>query len=175
MNSSEYGILTYLLSFQLHPYAGFTGPFVPWVLLPPWQRTGVPCSCLDFFFFPPALSLAMYFYPPHNSKRKRKVKVKSLSAQSCPTLCNPMDCSPPGYSVHLILQARILEWVAISFSRGSSWPRDQTWVSRIAGRCFLTSEPPGKPLHPTQAFTNSRVLLILIPLKGMSPSALTLP
>ena len=47
-----------------------------------------------------------------------------------------MDCSPPGYSVHGILQARTLEWVAISFSRGSSWPRDQTWVSRIAGRHF---------------------------------------
>ena len=57
-------------------------------------------------------------------------------AQSCPTLCDPVDCSPPGSSVHGILQARILEWVAISFSRGSSRPRDQTRVSRIAGRCF---------------------------------------
>ena len=57
-------------------------------------------------------------------------------AHSCPTLCNPMDCSPPGSSVQGILQARILNWVAISFSRGSSRPRDQTWVSRIAGRRF---------------------------------------
>ena len=57
-------------------------------------------------------------------------------AQSCPTLCGPMDCSPPGSSVHGILQARILEWVAISFSRGSSQPRDQTWVSPIAGKFF---------------------------------------
>ena len=48
----------------------------------------------------------------------------------------PMDCSPPGSSVHGILQARILEWVAISFSRGSSQPRDWTQVSRIASRCF---------------------------------------
>ena len=47
-----------------------------------------------------------------------------------------MDCSPPGSSVHGILQARILEWVAISFSRGSSQPSDWTQVSRIAGRCF---------------------------------------
>ena len=47
-----------------------------------------------------------------------------------------MDCSPPGSSVHGILQARILEWVAISFSRGSSQPRDQTWVSCIVGRFF---------------------------------------
>ena len=47
-----------------------------------------------------------------------------LVAQSCPTLCDPMDCSPPGFSVYGISQARILEWVAISFSRGSSQPRD---------------------------------------------------
>ena len=51
-------------------------------------------------------------------------------------LCNPMDCSPPGSSLHGILQARILEWVAISFSRGSSQPRDRTWVSCITGRFF---------------------------------------
>ena len=50
--------------------------------------------------------------------------------------CDPMDCSPPGSSVHGILQARILEWVAISFSRWSSWPRDWTQVSCIAGRFF---------------------------------------
>ena len=61
----------------------------------------------------------------------------SETAQLCPTLCNPMDCSLPGSSVHGILQARILEWVAISFSRGSSKPRDQTQVSCIAGRCFI--------------------------------------
>ena len=56
--------------------------------------------------------------------------------QSCSTLCDPMDCSPPDSSVHGILQARILEWLAIYFSRGSSWPRDQSWVSFTAGRCF---------------------------------------
>ena len=56
--------------------------------------------------------------------------------------CDPMHCSPPGSSVHGILQARILEWVAIPFSRGSSRPRDQTRVCCIAGRLF-TSEPPG--------------------------------
>ena len=50
---------------------------------------------------------------------------------------NPMDCSPPGSSVHGILQARILEWVASPFSRGSSQPRDQIWVSCIAGRFFI--------------------------------------
>ena len=66
-----------------------------------------------------------------------KVKVsESEVAQSCPTLCDQVDCSLPGSSVHGILSARILEWVAVSFSRGSSRPRDQTWVSRIAGRRF---------------------------------------
>ena len=66
-------------------------------------------------------------------------------AQSCPTLCNPMDCSLPGSSVHGIFQARVLEWVAISFSRGSSQPRDRTRVSRIPGRRFIiwaTREDP---------------------------------
>ena len=60
-------------------------------------------------------------------------------AQSCPTLCNPVDCSLPGSSVHGILQARILEYVAISFSRESSWPRDQTCVSYVSciGRWVL--------------------------------------
>ena len=57
-------------------------------------------------------------------------------AQLCPTLCDPMDSSQPSSSVHGIFQARILEWVAISYCRGSSRPRDQTQVSRIVGRRF---------------------------------------
>ena len=65
-----------------------------------------------------------------------------LIAQSCLNLCDPKDCSPPSPSIHGILQARILEWVAIPFSRGSSRPRDQTCVSCI-GR--LTAGSPGKP------------------------------
>ena len=58
--------------------------------------------------------------------------------------CDPMDYSPPGSSVHGISQARILEWVAISFFKGSSQLRDQTHVSCLADR-FFTTEPPGKP------------------------------
>ena len=65
---------------------------------------------------------------------KYSLKVNMLVAQLWPTLCDPMDCSPPGSSVHGILHARILEWVAISFSRWSSQPRDRTWVSCTAGR-----------------------------------------
>ena len=67
---------------------------------------------------------------------KSTMNVKVLVAQVCPTSCYPRDYRPPGSSVHGILQARILEWVAISFSRGSSQPRDWTQVSRIAGRFF---------------------------------------
>ena len=59
-----------------------------------------------------------------------------LVAQSCLTLCDPTDCSPPVSSVQGILQARTLEWITIPFSRGSSWPRDQTQVSCIAGKLF---------------------------------------
>ena len=62
--------------------------------------------------------------------------VSVLVAQLCPTLCDPVDCSPPGSSVHEVFQARILEWVATSFSKGSSQPRDQTRVSCTAGRFF---------------------------------------
>ena len=70
-------------------------------------------------------------------------------AQSCPTLCDPMDCSLPGSSVHRLFQARVLEWVAISFSRRSSWPRDWTRVSHIVGKCltiWATREPPESSL-----------------------------
>ena len=64
------------------------------------------------------------------------LKVKMWVALSCPTTCDPLDCSLPGSSDHGILQARILEWVAMLSSRGSSWPRDRTRVSHIADRFF---------------------------------------
>ena len=76
------------------------------------------------------------------------------SLQSCLTLCDPMDCSPPGSSVHGIFQARTPEWVAISFSRGSSWTRDQTSISYILclGRQVLyhwaTREGPDSTHNP---------------------------
>ena len=79
-----------------------------------------------------------------NTPKKKQSAFLSLHAKSlqfCLTLCDPMDCSLPGSSVHGILQARILEWVAISSSRGSSWPRDQTCVScsSCSGRQVTTS------------------------------------
>ena len=68
-----------------------------------------------------------------------------LVTRSCPTLCNPMNCSSPDSSVHGILQVRILEWVAIPLSKGSSRTKDWTQVSHIADRFFTISEPPGRP------------------------------
>ena len=67
------------------------------------------------------------------------LKVKVLAIQLCLTLSNSIDCSPSGSSVHGLLQARILEWVAIPFSRGSSWCRNQTCISCVSciGRGFL--------------------------------------
>ena len=76
----------------------------------------------------------------HNLKKilllDLRMKVRVLVTSSCLTLCDPLDCSPPGSSVRGILQARIPEWLAIPFPRRSSWPRDRNPVSCIAGRFF---------------------------------------
>ena len=80
--------------------------------------------------------------------------------QSCPTLCNPMDCSPRGSSVHGIFQARMLEWVAISFSRGSSRPRDRTWVSCTAGR-FVTIWATRENPYITHLLSRSSLIFTL--------------
>ena len=82
-----------------------------------------------------------------------KVKV----AQSCPSLCDHMHCSLPGYSVHGILQARILEWVAISSFKGSSWPWDQTWVSCIAGRFFTIWTTRDAPMACYSALKRNKI------------------
>ena len=74
----------------------------------------------------------------------RECALLRLVTQSCLTVGDPTDCSLPGSSVHGILQARILEWVAMPSSRGSSQARDGTQISRIVGRS-LPSEPPGSP------------------------------
>ena len=72
----------------------------------------------------------------------KSVCVHAKLLQLCPTLCNPMGCSPPGSPVHGILQARILEWIAVSSSRGSSWPRNELASLRspaLAGGFFTTA------------------------------------
>ena len=94
------------------------------------------------------------------------MKVKELVAQLCPTLCDPMDCSLPGSSIHGILQARILDWVAIPFSRGSSWFRDWTQVSCITGRFFTiwaSREAPGEFM--------SRISILQVPKRDLNQSA----
>ena len=68
----------------------------------------------------------------------KDIIVKVLVAQACPALCDHMDCSPPGSSVHGILQARILKWIAMPSSRGSSWPRGWICISCITGK-FVTN------------------------------------
>ena len=80
--------------------------------------------------------LNRWSHPNLVNKCKTLPKNVSEVTQSYPSLCDPMDCNLQGSSVHEIFQARVLEWVAISFSRGSSRPRDWTRVSRIAGRPF---------------------------------------
>ena len=80
-----------------------------------------------------------------------KVKGESEVTQSCPTLCDPMDRSLRGSSIHGIFQARVLKWVVISFSRGSSPPRDRTPVSRTANRRFYRLSPQGSSRYILKA------------------------
>ena len=87
-------------------------------------------------------SSILYEMQSINAIKKNKIIYKHpgsytvLTTQLCPTFWDLMDCNLPGSSIYVILQARILEWAAISFSRGCSQPRDQTRVSHIAGRFF---------------------------------------
>ena len=85
-------------------------------------------------------------------------------ARSCPTLCDPMDCGPPGSSVHRILPAGTLECVAMPSSRGSSWVRDWTHISCISstlGR-FFTTVSPGKPLKTSGMHDLYRYIYIYV-------------
>ena len=82
--------------------------------------------------------------------------VHAKSLQSCPALCDPVDLSPLGSSVHGILQARILEWTAMPSSRRSSRPKDRSFISCgscIAGE-FFTAGPPGKPWRMVKVIVN---------------------
>ena len=128
------------------------------------QKAFVPCSPADTFTAPAAPASRCLLVPRDLSKQDRQLFVwrghsraprppvgwtlsgntsqgrgAAVIKESCVTLCDPMDCKLPGSSVHGIPQARILEWVAISSSRGSSRPRDQTRVSCVSctGRQIL--------------------------------------
>ena len=86
-------------------------------------------------------------------------KCACLVNQSCATLCNPKDCSPPGSFVHKIFQARILEWITMSYSRGSSQPRDGTQVFRTGRHILYYQGPPGKPLNSISSEGSSSITL----------------
>ena len=87
------------------------------------------------------------------------------SLQSCPTLCNPMDCSPPGFSVHGILQARTLEWVAISFSKAWKWKVKVKSLSRV----WLFVTPWTAAHQASLSITNSQSLHKLRPIRLVMP------
>ena len=118
----------------------------------PWQARGFKMN-MKWQIFPFKGHLlnepqTMFKIPPRQSDFSFHLSYMCSVIQSCLTPCNPLDYSPPGSSVHGIFQAGILEWVAISSSRGFFWPRDRihvSWVSRIAGISFIT-EPSGKPI-----------------------------
>ena len=98
------------------------------------------------------------------------------SLQLCLTLCDPMDYSPPGSSVHGILQARILEWPAMPSSRGASLPRDRTCVSCISCTAdgFFTAEPPEKPHNFSQVQSLSRVRFFVTPWTAARQASLSI-
>ena len=103
----HFSVQALLQSFLLFlPWAGFQVYLCAWIFLKYHCHSAIPLLC------------------------------GCVSSQSCPTLCDPKDCNPPGSYVCGILQVRILEWVALLLSRESSWPWDWTWVSCIADRFF---------------------------------------
>ena len=107
-----------------------------------WPGTLTPSLTFQNAFLKPIMEFEAFFSTTtcmavfYNKHYTLLHQSESEVSQSCLTLCDPMDCRLPGSSIHGIFQARILKWVAISFSRGSSWPRDWTQISCITGRFF---------------------------------------
>ena len=98
-------------------------------------------------------SLYVFFLPWFLYMVSWNKKVQVLAAQSCPTPCDPMGCSPPGSPVHGILQARILEWWAVPFSRGSSWPGDWNGIFPHFGWILYHLSYPSPATHQLPNFT----------------------
>ena len=114
-----------------------------------WLTTSQMSCCLLTAAACPLIQLALVTFPSPPTSYTAFLVLPSVISLSCLTLCDPLDCSPPGSSVYGILQARILEWIAMPFSRGASWPRDWTWVAHIADRFFTvwaTGEAPSNEL-----------------------------
>ena len=126
-------------------WSGLPFPSPEWVAIPfpggsswprGWSRVSHCVSCIAGRFFTVGALYLLY--------------CMSVYAQSCLTLWDPMDSSPPGSSVYGIFQARILEWVAISFSKGSFWPRDRihiSWVSCTGWQIPLPLSHLGSPVN----------------------------
>ena len=117
------------------------GASTPTSRKPGWTTLGVGCFQSARLSLLLLLELTLlwclkFLCDSHKDGRVREVPIVEYVVQSCLTLCNVVDCSPPGSSVHGILQARITERVAIPFSRGSSRSGDRTQVSHTAGRVF---------------------------------------
>ena len=137
-----------------------------WVAMPSsrgpfWSRdrTRLPCvSCV-------ARRILYHWGSCQNWDRSLKLPYKMWKCYSFSRVWlffDPIDCSLPGSSVHGIFQARILEWVAISFSRRSSWLRIEWWSSALQAD-FLLSEPPGKPVNKNSLL----ILMVMIPLYSL--------
>ena len=113
-----------------------------------WQAYSLPLSHQGN----PVFCIAGRFFTIGTTREDPRFLMKVKVAQLCPALFNPMDCSLPGSCVHRILQARILEWVAVPFSRGSSQPRSPTLQANS-----LPSEPPGKSPHSISYFCKTQI------------------
>ena len=116
------------------PFPALTSGCLYCSLIASWRWRVWDCITHTCFF--PILGPSFLWFLSPQRGCVPYLAILSEVAQLCPTLCDPVDYSLPGSSIHVIFQARVLEWVAISFSRGSSLPRDRTWVSHIAGRRF---------------------------------------
>ena len=117
----------------------------------PWFRTSRPWLLLAHSA-PATLTPLVSFKPASPTPGLSESEV--LFAQSCPTVCNPMDCSPPGSSVHGILQARILEWVAIFFSNACKWKVKVKSLSRV--RHFATPWSAAYQAPPSMGFSRQQ-------------------
>ena len=146
LKSLYFGASHLLLSF---PVAGFAEDLIFWALV---------AFCKLSIFNSDSLRVFTDIY----CKQSIHVYVCccGLVAKACLTLCDPVDCSPPGSSVHGILQARVLEWGAISFSRGPSRPRDRTQSAVLAGTLWSQL---GRPLCVLAAdLTEDLILSVLV-------------
>ena len=141
-------MLSHFQLLQSHGQRSLAG-YSPWDF--PGKNTGMGCHFLLQRIFPTKesnlglLHCRRILYQLSYKGSPEALKVKSEVAQSCPTLCNPVDCSLPCSSVQGIFQARVLEWVAISFSTGSSPPRDRTQVSCIVSKALYHLSHQGSP------------------------------